>query len=97
MKHENAHEHLHSVKHKFNEEQFNLVRDLLSEHESEWQRRLNSIPLLAPMLGAFGLVSTFYGFEKILDQTYLVDHPWLLLATGFTVLLFTGVFYRKLQ
>lgn len=96
MKHENAQQHLDNVKHKFNEEQFNLVRDLVSEHEAEWQRKFNAIPILAPVLGAFGLVATFYGFEKILDQTYLVDHPWLLLAIGLLILLFTGVFYRKL-
>jgi hypothetical protein len=48
--------------------------------------------------GAFGLVSTFYGFEKLIDKVDLfVDNPWILLATGITALAITGSFYNKLS
>lgn len=89
-------EKLGTLKSKLTDDEMSIVQDLLSEQESEWQRRINQIPLLAPLLGSFGLVCTFYGFEKILDQTFLVQQPHLLLALGISVLLFTGVFYRKL-
>ena len=88
---------LATLKSKLTDEQFRLVSDLLSAQESSWQQRLNQIPVLAPLLGTFGLVSTFYGFEKLLDRTFLIDQPWLLLTIGVLVLLATGVFYRKLQ
>jgi hypothetical protein len=81
---------------KLTESERSLLHDLFSAQEAEWQKKLSSIPLLAPLLGAFGLVSTFYGFEKILDQTPLITHPWVLLGIGIFTLLFTGVFYRKL-
>lgn len=87
---------LSHLKNKLSDEQFTLVRDLFSEQDAEWQKKLNSIPVIAPLLGAFGLVSTFYGFEKILDRTFLVDHPVILLLTGILLLFVTGVFYRKL-
>lgn len=87
---------LSQLKGKLSDEQFTLVRDLFSEQDAEWQKKLKNIPVLAPLLGAFGLVSTFYGFEKILDQTFLVEQPVLLLFIGITLLLVTGVFYRKL-
>lgn len=55
-------------------------------------------PLLFALGGAFGLVATFYGFEKIIDQIDLfVDKPAILLAVGLTLLIITGTFYNKLQ
>ena len=84
------------LKERLTPDEFHLVQDLLSEQDSEWQKRLRSIPVLMPLLGAFGLVSTFYGFEKLLDRTFLVEQPTLLLALGVSLLLFTGVFYKKL-
>ncbi len=60
------------------------------------QQDIKKVPLLAPLLAAFGLVATLYGFEKILDSTFLVDQPWLLLGTGVVVLLLTGAFYDHL-
>jgi uncharacterized membrane protein len=53
-------------------------------------------PLLFTLLGAFGLVATFYGFEKVIDQTGLSENPWILLAIGLVVLIFTGTLYKKL-
>lgn len=95
MKPKNA-EDLAKLKESLTQDEFNLVKDLLSDQDSEWQKRLNSIPLFAPLLASFGLVSTFYGFEKILDKTILVQQPVLLLAVGIFALLLTGAFYRKL-
>jgi hypothetical protein len=55
-------------------------------------------PFLFAVGGAFGLVSTFYGFEKLIDRVDLfVDNPWILLGTGLFLLVLTGSFYNKLQ
>ena len=54
-------------------------------------------PLLFTLLAAFGLVATFYGFERIIDTTFLADSPWLLLGTGILTLVLTGTLYKKLQ
>ena len=54
-------------------------------------------PSLFAIGGAFGLVCTFYGFEKLIDKTDLFsDNPWILLAAGLTLLIVTGSFYNKL-
>ncbi len=55
-------------------------------------------PLLFAIGSSFGLVSTFYGFEKIIDQIdVFTENPWILLATGLTLLIVTGAFYNKLS
>lgn len=55
-------------------------------------------PLLFAIGTSFGLVSTFYGFEKIIDRVELFnENPWILLATGLTLLIITGAFYNKLS
>jgi hypothetical protein len=68
--------------------------------EKTFQARKEAVftrfPLLFTLLGAFGLVATFYGFEKVIDQTGLSDNPWILLAIGLVVLVFTGTLYKKL-
>lgn len=62
------------------------------------QAAFNRFPLLFTLLGTFGLVATFYGFEALIDRIdILADNPWLLLATGIGVLAFTGSLYKKLQ
>lgn len=54
-------------------------------------------PLTFALVGTFGLVSTFYGFEKIIDSIALfVNHPWILLVIGITTLSITGLALRKL-
>lgn len=58
----------------------------------------NKYPWLFAIAGAFGIVSTFYGFEKLIDQIDLfVNNPWILLATGLATLAVTGSFYNKLR
>ncbi len=54
-------------------------------------------PLTFALIGTFGLVSTFYGFEKIIDSVELfVNHPWILLVIGISTLSITGLALRKL-
>lgn len=60
------------------------------------REHLNRIPLLLPLLATFGLVATFYGFEKLLDRTDLINHPWELIGLGIALLLLTGAAARKL-
>lgn len=55
-------------------------------------------PVVFAVGAAFGVVSTFYGFEKLIDSVDLfVDNPWILLGTGLMTLTITGSFYNKLR
>ena len=55
-------------------------------------------PFLVALLAGFGLVSTFYGFEKIIDEIdLLASNPWILLVTGLSLLALTGTIYTKLR
>jgi len=55
-------------------------------------------PLAFVLLSAFGLVSTFYGFEKVIDTIpFFVDHPYMILATGIFVLIGTGTLFKQLS
>lgn len=57
----------------------------------------NRFPLLFTLLGAFGLVATFYGFERVIDKiNFFAGHPFLLLGTGLLLLILTGSLYKKL-
>lgn len=64
------------------------------------QRRQSAVqrfPLLFTLLGAFGLVATFYGFEGIIDSIDLLnDNPVILLLVGISALTATGSLYKKL-
>lgn len=64
-------------------------------------RRRESIaehyPLTFALIGTFGVVSTFYGFEKLIDKIpLLVNNPWILLVVGLGTLSVTGLALRKL-
>lgn len=55
-------------------------------------------PLLITLLATFGLISVFYGFEKMIDRVHLfVNHPWILLILGLLLLGVTGRVYQKLD
>jgi hypothetical protein len=55
-------------------------------------------PLLTALAVTFGVVSVFYGFEKMIDRVDLfVEHPWILLIIGLTILVVTGSVYKKLN
>jgi len=58
----------------------------------------NKYPLVFALGATFGLVSTFYGFEKLIDRfDIFTDNPWILLGTGLIALMVTGRFYNKLS
>lgn len=65
------------------------------------QKRIQAeakFPLLIAMAVTFGFVSTLYGFEKMIDRVDLfVNHPWILLIIGVTILGVTGTVYKKLN
>ena len=70
------------------EEQIIKIRDTYAQ----------KYPLLFTMSATFGFVATLYGFEKLIDRVDLfVNNPWILLATGLSILLVTGAFYNKLR
>ena len=55
-------------------------------------------PLLFGLAVTFGLVSTFYGFEGLINKVdWLQDNPWATLVVGVTVLIATGTAYKKLN
>ena len=59
---------------------------------------LEKYPLFFTILVAFGFIITIYSFEKIADQIpFIADNPYLMLAVGLGILIFTGTLYRKLQ
>lgn len=59
---------------------------------------VKKFPWLFTIAGAFGIVATFYGFEKLIDKVDLfVNNPWILLVTGLVTLAITGTFYNKLR
>lgn len=61
------------------------------------QNVLDRFPLLFTLLGTFGLVATFYGFEHLIDKVDLFsDNPFILLGVGVVTLIFTGTLYKKL-
>lgn len=69
--------------------------------ENKLAKRRDSVfdrfPLLFTMLGTFGVVATFYGFEGIINRMpQLADHPIILLLLGIGTLLVTGTLYKKL-
>jgi hypothetical protein len=70
------------------------VVDKLSAHRDN---AFGRFPLMFTLLGAFGLVATFYGFERIIDKMgFFANHPFLLLGTGLLTLIITGSLYKKL-
>ncbi len=70
-----------------------VVSKLASGHNSAFTR----FPLLFTLLGALGVVATFYGFERLIDKIdLLADNPFILLASGVLILIFTGSLYKKL-
>lgn len=65
--------------------------------DKQRQNAVHRFPLVFTLLGAFGLVATFYGFEGIIDRIdTLAANPVILLATGIGTLLATGSLYKKL-
>lgn len=71
-----------------------IAERLSKDREAAFER----FPLLFTLLGSFGLVATFYGFERMIDQIdVFADNPLILLATGLVILVGTGTLYKKLN
>lgn len=69
------------------------VKELIHTRNSAFRRH----PLLFALLGTFGVVATFYGFQHILeDIPLLANHPYIALIVGLLILLATGKLYKKL-
>jgi hydrogenase maturation factor len=59
---------------------------------------LNRFPVMFSLLTTFGVSTTFYGFEKMVDGIPLLsNHPFLMLILGMGMLAFTGTLYKKLS
>jgi hypothetical protein len=70
-----------------------LVGGLLKGRQSAFHR----FPLLFTLLTTFGLVSTLYGFERVIDKVdFLNANPFILLGIGLLTLIITGTLYKKL-
>ena len=55
-------------------------------------------PILFVFLSTFGLVSTLYGFEKVIDQIgFFEENPIMVLVTGVITLAITGSLFKKLK
>ncbi len=54
-------------------------------------------PVLFTLLVTFGIVSVFFGLERIIAEiTWLNTRPWLILGVGLLILTLTGTLYKKL-
>lgn len=72
-------------------------KPLVEKLEQTRQGVFSRFPLLFTLLGTFGLVATFYGFEGIIDRIDLLsNNPIILLATGLLILILSGTLYKKL-
>ena len=70
-----------------------VVSKITTSRDSAYER----FPLLFTLLASFGLVATFYGFERIIDQiNFLSSNPIVLLGVGLGTLILTGSLYKKL-
>lgn len=87
------HHKKHSTK-SLTEKERQLVRGIIYRR----QRAFDRFPLLFTLLGTFGLVATFYGFERVIDQIPIfADNPYILLSAGISILVVTGTLYSKLK
>ena len=60
-------------------------------------RAFKRYPILLTLLGTFGVVSTFYGAQHLLDRVpLLANNPIISFAFGILLLLFTGTLYKRL-
>ena len=83
-----------------NHEHHSLQKDrelMLAFLQKEREVAFKRFPFLFTLLGSFGLVATFYGFEGLIDQVpFFNNNPVLILITGLIILLLTGGLYKKL-
>ena len=59
---------------------------------------LRRYPFIFAFLLTFSLAAILHGFELLTDEmTIFHDHPWLLIAIGTAMLIFTGTLYKLLE
>ncbi len=69
------------------------MHKFIQQRDSAFKR----LPLLFTLLATFGLMSTFYGFQHIIQKIpVLANNPFIALIVGLVTLLFTGTLYKKL-
>jgi hypothetical protein len=82
-----------------------LTTTVLKDKENQVLQKLDQrrqtlgqrFPLAFTLVGAFGLVATFYGFEGIINRVdFLYNNPIILLVVGIALLGVTGTLYKKL-
>lgn len=75
-----------------------VEQEVVGKAVKERETLAQKFPLFFGLLGTFGFVATLYGFEKLIDKVDLfVNNPWILLATGVSILILTGVAFKKLS
>jgi hypothetical protein len=71
--------------------------ELLKKIDRKRENINNKFPLWSALAATFGVVSIFYGFEKLINEIpVLANNPWILLLFGLAVLIATGTTYKKL-
>ena len=71
-----------------------LGKKMLGIRDSAFTR----YPVIFVFLTTFGLVATFYGFEKVIDGIpFFVERPHMILVTWILVLICTGTLFKKLS
>jgi hypothetical protein len=69
----------------------------LQKFDQRRQSAAQRFPLFFTLMGSFGLVATFYGFEAIINRIdVLANNPVILLGVGIFTLAITGTLYKKL-
>ncbi len=91
----NQEEKFNKLKKTLTSGEINLVQQLMVER-SAVRKTLEKHPVLLAILGTLGVIFVFYGFEKIIDQTFLASTPVYLVLFGFLILYFTGLLLKKL-
>ena len=91
----------HTPKEKFETEVKRLEKvghDVTDRLNNFRNSAFSRFPIVFTLLSSFGLVATFYGFEKVIDQVpYFTENPHMILVMGIIVLLGTGALYKKLN
>lgn len=87
------------LNHKFNIEPLaKLEQKVVHSLTNQRDKTAVRFPLLFGLAVTFGLVSTFYGFEGLINKVvWLQDNPWATLLVGVIVLIATGTAYKKLN
>ncbi len=71
---------------------------LTSQVKNLRDNAFSRFPIVFVFLSTFGIVATFYGFEKIIDQIqYFEENPSMVLVVGIFTLAVTGALYKKLN